>query len=117
MSILYIIDISKEYRIFTVLEIPEINKSHCVILHANYHTLLKSFVFFDLFMFRLYNMESEEDDKLVDEGLGTSGVNFSDDQGDNTESYDDHQGADTSALQESAQGMELVKKPKSKSVV
>ena len=65
-------------------------------------------------------MESYEDDELLDEGAGTSGLDFSDGRGDNTGSRDDQVG-DTSAVttreQEPTQGVELVKKSKSKSVV
>ena len=65
-------------------------------------------------------MECDEDDELLDEGAVTSGLDFSDDRGDNTGSRD-NQGGETSAVivreQEPAQGVELVKKSKSKSVV
>ena len=53
-------------------------------------------------------MECDEDDELLDEGAVTSELDFSDDRGDNTGSRDN---------QEPAQGVELVKKSKSKSVV
>ena len=42
-------------------------------------------------------MESDEDDELLDEGVGTSGLDFSDNQGNNTGSHDD-QGDDISAI-------------------
>ena len=62
-----------------VLGIPEINKSHCAILHGFYQTLFKSFVSFGSFAFHLCTMKSYEDDELPDEGVGTSGLDFSDD--------------------------------------
>lgn len=48
-----------------------------------YHTLFKPFVSFGFFTFPLYNMESDKDDELLNEGLGTSGLEFSDNWGDN----------------------------------
>ena len=74
--------------------------------------LFKSFVSFGFFAFCLYTMESDEDE-LVDEGAGISGLDFSDDR--------DYQGGDTRTVttreQEPAERVELVKKSKSKSVV
>ena len=90
--ILYIIDISKGYHNFTVLEILEINKSHCAILHVFYQKLFKLLISFGSFTFHF-----DEDDELLDEGMGTSGLDFSDDQGNNIGSRDD-QGGDTSAI-------------------
>ena len=42
-------------------------------------------------------MESDEDNELLDEGEGTSGLDFSDDRGDDTGSCDDQVG-DTSTV-------------------
>ena len=42
-------------------------------------------------------MECDEDDELLDEGAITSGLDFSDDRGDNTRSRD-NQGGETSAV-------------------
>ena len=79
-------------------------------------------------MFRLvdtyvYNMESDEEEELLDEGeellddgMDTGGLELSDDRGDDTWSR-----GETSTImteeQESTPGTELVKKPRSKSVV
>ena len=80
---------------------------------AFYHTLFKSFVSFGFIMFCLCSIECDEDDELLDKSAGTSGLDFSDDQGDNTGSRDD-QGGNTSTVtareQEPVQGVELVKK-------
>ena len=70
-------------------------------------------------MFCLCSIECDEDDELLDKSAGTSGLDFSDDQGDNTGSRD-NQGGNISTViareQEPAQGVELVKKSKSKTV-
>ena len=42
-------------------------------------------------------MESDEDNELLDDGGGMSGLDFSDDWGNNTGFHDD-QGGDTSAV-------------------
>ena len=64
-------------------------------------------------MFCLCSIECDEDDELLDKSAGTSGLDFSDDQGDNTGSRND-QGGNTSTVtareQEPVQGVELVKK-------
>ena len=75
---LYIINIPKEYCKFTVLEVPEINKNYCVILHT-FITPCLSRSFPSVSLYFVYAiMESDEDNEL-DEGASMSGLDFSDD--------------------------------------
>ena len=66
-------------------------------------------------MFCLCSIECDEDDESLNKSVGTSGLDLSNNQGDNTGSCDDHGGNTSTVIareQEPAQGVELVKKSK-----